>query len=438
MEKGPMNIGNESEFLENKESLSQLDKGIKSLTAMLNKHFTGTLYLGVYDDGEVKGLQLGKRSLDDIRERIATLVQPKFAYEVEELKDEKNNVYLKIQANGNDIPYSCDGRFYIRNVKSDDLMDNQSIRRAIVSGSFDALRESKSNNQNLSFSYLKEYFVINGIHYREGKDFLGNFGLLNSKKEYNLVAYLLSDNNAVSIKVVRFNGIDKTAMSERNEFGNRSLLSACRMALEYIKSMDVTKVELKGGFREEKHLFNIEAFREAWINAVVHNDWLHMLPPSIFVYDDRIEVSSYGQPPFDMTLDEFFSGRSKPVNESLFNVFSLSDFAEQSGHGIPTIVSNYTKKAFNFDSNMIVVTIPFAFTPESVIFRKKVEEGSAKLIESHRNVLSYLLDNPKSTLSEAANACNLSVGGIKKIVSSLKEKGLLRRKGDKRNGEWTR
>lgn len=41
-----MNIGNESEYLENKESLAQLDKEIKSLTAMLNKHFVGTIYFG--------------------------------------------------------------------------------------------------------------------------------------------------------------------------------------------------------------------------------------------------------------------------------------------------------------------------------------------------------------------------------------------------------
>lgn len=433
-----MNVGNESEFSENKESLSQLDKGIKSLTAMLNKHFTGTVYFGVYDNGDVKGVQIGKHSLDDIRDRIAALVQPKFAYEVIELKDEKGNRFLKVEANGNDIPYSCDGRYYIRNVKSDDLMDNESVRRAILSGSFDALRESKSNNQDLSFSNLKDYFITNGIHYREGKQFLGNFGLLNSKGQYNLVAYLLSDDNTVSIKVVRFAGVDKTVMSERTEFGKRSLLSSCKMVLEYLKSLDPMGVDLKNGPRKEIPLFDFESFREAWINAAVHNDWLHMMPPSVFIYDDRIEVSSYGQPPFGMTYEEFFGGRSKPINEALFNIFSLSDFAEQSGHGVPTIVKNYSEKAFNFDSNMIVVTIPFSFTPDSVAFRKQMEEQSSKLLASHQKVLTFLLNNPEATLSEAADACSLSLGGVKKIVSSLKKDGFIKREGDKRGGKWIR
>ncbi len=433
-----MNVGSESEFLENKESLSQLDKGIKSLTAMLNKHYAGTVYFGTYDNGTVKGLQLGKRSLDDIRERIAALVQPKFAYEVTVLSDEKGKQFLKVEAHGNDIPYSCDGRYYIRNVKSDDLMDNQTIRRAIVSGSYDALRETKSIYQDLSFNYLKEYFISNGVHYRNGKDFLGNFGLLNSKNEFNLVAYLLSDNNNVSIKVVRFKGTDKTSMSERTEYGRRCILSSCKMVLEFMRSQDVTKTDLTNGLRKEVPLFNLESFREAWINAIVHNDWIHMLPPSVFLYDDRIEISSYGQPPFGMTKEEFFHGRSKPVNEALFTIFSLSDFAEQSGHGVPTIVSNYTEKAFNFDSNMIVVTIPFAYVPDAVAFRKKLEEQATRLIESHRKVLAFLLNNPDSTLSEAAKACSLSLGGVKKIVQSLKKDGLIKREGNKKNGSWTR
>ncbi len=432
-----MNVGEESEFLENKESLSQLDKGIKSLTSMLNKHFVGTVYFGTYDDGTVKGLQLGKRSLDDVRERIAALVQPKFAYEVTVLSDENGNQFLKVEAHGNDIPYSCDGRYYIRNVKSDDLMDNQSVRRAIISGSYDAMRETKSIYQDLSFNYLREYFISNGIHYREGKDFLGNFGLLNSKNEFNLVAYVLSDNNNVSMKVVRFKGTDKTSMSERTEYGRRCILSSCKMVLELMKSLDVTKTDLTNGLRKETSLFNLESFREAWINAVVHNDWIHMLPPSVFIYDDRIEVSSYGQPPFNMTKEEFFHGRSKPINEALFNVFSLSDFAEQSGHGVPTIVSNYTEKAFNFDSNMIVVTIPFSFVPDTVTLRKTLEEQATGLIESHRKVLTYLLNNPNAKLSEVALDCSLSLGGVKKIVQSLKKDGLIKREGSKKNARWT-
>ena len=48
-----MNIGTENETTEFKKSLSQLDKGLKSLSAMLNRNGYGTVYFGVNKDGEV-------------------------------------------------------------------------------------------------------------------------------------------------------------------------------------------------------------------------------------------------------------------------------------------------------------------------------------------------------------------------------------------------
>ena len=54
-----MNLGREDEFQEFKEGLGQLDKGLKSLTAMLNRHNIAIVYFGVDDNGNVVGLQTG-------------------------------------------------------------------------------------------------------------------------------------------------------------------------------------------------------------------------------------------------------------------------------------------------------------------------------------------------------------------------------------------
>lgn len=42
-----MNLGEENEYQEFKESLSQLDKGLKSISAMLNKHGRGLYILAL-------------------------------------------------------------------------------------------------------------------------------------------------------------------------------------------------------------------------------------------------------------------------------------------------------------------------------------------------------------------------------------------------------
>ncbi len=40
--------------------------------------------------------------------------------------------------------------------------------------------------------------------------------------------------------------------------------------------------------------------------------------------------------------------------------------AEQSGHGVPIIVSDYGKEAFSFDDGILKVTIKFAYEPDAV------------------------------------------------------------------------
>ena len=432
-----MNFGIENEYQEFKESLAQLDKAIKSLTAMVNKNGRGTIYFGVNDNGDVVGLKLGKKYLDEIRDKISNFVQPQLLYKAEE-KYDGNLLYIELTAEGNDIPYSFDGRYYIRNIRSDELMDNNMIRHAMSSSISDILKTSESELQDLKFNDLFNYFAANGVHPRYEQSFFESFGLVTSCGKFNKVAYLLSDNNTISLKVVRFSGTDKTAMSERTEYGNRSLLTGCRDILNYVRSLNVTRVDLSSGVRVETNLFDVESFKEAWINAVVHNDWIHMLSPSVFIYDDRIEVFSYGQIPFRLTLDQFYSGQSMPVNEALFRIFSISDFAEQSGHGIPTIVNKYSKNAFNISGSTILVTLPFAFVPDSVSARKVREIESANLKETHRKILDYLLNNPNSSLEEVAKHVGLSVSGVKKIVASLQESGFIKRVGPKKGGHWSR
>ncbi len=55
-----MNPGIEDETQEFKEGLGQPDKGLKSITAMLNKHGRDTVHSGVKDNGDVCDLDCEK------------------------------------------------------------------------------------------------------------------------------------------------------------------------------------------------------------------------------------------------------------------------------------------------------------------------------------------------------------------------------------------
>ena len=77
------------------------------------------------------------------------------------------------------------------------------------------------------------------------------------------------------------------------------------------------------------------------------------------MFDDRFEIFSYGELPYGITQEMIFNGYSRPVNRGLFTIFMLCQIAEQSGHGIPTIVKKYGKEAFDFRGSAIKVTIKY-------------------------------------------------------------------------------
>lgn len=432
-----MNLGLENEKKEFKLGLGQLDKGLKSLSAMLNRSGEGTVYFGVDDDGNIKGLDIGKRTLMDIRSRASELIEPRIVCDIVDAEDEHGWKYIRVHAEGYDIPYSCDGRYYLRTAASDEQVGSALLRKMLISGNKDLLTQITSENQKLTFSGMIQFLTGKGIHASDTQEFYSNFGLIGRDGKYNLMGYLLSDQNEMIIKVMRFAGTDKTVLEERMPFTNQSLLLTVQNVLDYFNLINLPrKVDLQTGVRVERHLFDGESFREAWINACVHNTWTDRVPPAVYMYDDRIEIVSYGGLPYGLSEEGFYAGTSKPVNNRLFNIFITCDYSEQSGHGIPQIVKMYGKEAFSFRDGMLIVTIPLGFEPDYVKARKLRHSVENTLTENQRKVLSYLKDHSDAVLQETADACGISLGGVRKIVAKLQEQKLLERLGSKKKSTW--
>lgn len=431
-----MNLGEENELQEFKEGLGQLDEGLKALSAMLNRHGQGTVFYGVKDDGNISGLTVNKKTLVDIRARIKEKIEPQIMPVIQDLTDERDRHYIKVSANGYDKPYSFDGRYFLRTAASNERISTELLRRMLITGSTDLISEMVSEEQNLTFDGFVSYFNQKGFHARNERSYYQSAGFFNSEGKYNLMAFLLSDQDNLALKVVRFAGTDKSVMSERTEYTNQCVLYSLKQSFDYVTSFISTRVHLADGMREEISLFDKESFREAWINACVHNAWSEKLAPAVYLFDDRLEIISYGSIPYDLSIVGFFSGTSVPVNKRLFTIFSNADFSEQTGHGVPIITARYGREAFSFDNNMLKVTLKYAFEPESVTERKAKERNVAVLTDNQQKIYSYLKWNPSSTLQQAASENGLSLGGVKKIIRKLRDLGLVDRDGSRRDGKW--
>lgn len=430
------NIGKENEYVEFKESLAQLDNGLKSLTSMLNKHYKGVVYFGVKDDGDIKGLDIGKDTLMDIRNVISNKIDPKIIYNMEELKTKDNEKYIKIESSGEDVPYSFDGRYYIRNASADEKITSELLRKILASGNADIIKNIKSTKDNLTFKQLKNILEKNSVHIKSEQQIIENYNLRNNDGDFNLMAQLLSDQNEISIRIIRFAGTTKVNMIEKIEFNGKCLLEIVSEVLSYIKTIDTIKIDLSKGERIEQQLFDYESFREAFINACVHNSWAELLPPSIFLYDDRIEILSYGGIPYGLTKERFLNGDSRPVNKSLFTLFMICRFSEQSGHGIPIIKEKYGEEAFELEKDIVKVILKYSYEPDIVTIRKVNEKKTLRLTVNQKNIYELLKQNNNITLNEVSEKLNISLTSVKNTIKKLQDLQFIERVGSKKTGKW--
>ena len=69
--------------------------------------------------------------------------------------------------------------------------------------------------------------------------------------------------------------------------------------------------------------------------------------------------------------------------------------------------------------------------------QKKEIATQKNLNTTQKKVLEYFKDNPKATRVDAANALgNITKDGVKFIIAKLQKKGLLKRVGGRKYGEW--
>ena len=445
----------------------------KEIVAFLNTD-GGTIYIGVNDDGSVCGVTNLDESLKKIADILENQILPDPRQFVElntKYIEQKHVIEIKVQR-GFDLYYikkygrSSQGCF-IRVGSTSRSMTEQQINLAHnrYLDSKVKITEIASRIKNPTFQYLKLLLTETGLNVNEST-FAENFHLLTSGGQYNRMAELLADKNEVSIKVVRFKGKNKSdGIAIRNEYGEKCLVVAMKQAYDYCADViNETHTTFTNGVRNDKPLFDRDAFREVWFNACLHNNWADGTPPAIYIYTDRMEIISTGGLPANLSKDDFFRGVSKPVNEELARLFIRLDLMEQTGYGIPLVTERYSRSAFEFLDFFLRVTIPFAFEIEGEV----TEDDSQKLPrdftvdcpenfqgvpqvpqevpqvpqevpqnmpDSVRKTLLAITKNPNATAEELADILHVTSRTIKNHIMLLRGK-FIQRIGSDKNGHW--
>ena len=430
-------LNTESNRIEYKRELNE--KLERSVVAFLNTSEGGFVYIGIDDDGNavsISDIDLVQRQIiDRIKNNISPSVLGLFDVVVE--KVDGTPIIKVIVSSGMEKPYYIrnQGRSergcFIRVGSSVQPMTTQMIddlyarHRPVSLGSVPAPRKS------LTFEQLEIYYQAKKLKLNE--QFKTSLELLTFDGNDNFVAYMLADENGVSIKIAKYAGTDKVDLIENYEYGYCCLIKATNQVLDRLDVENRTFTKITPKERVEKQMVDRTALREAVINAIVHNDYSRSAVPTVEVFSDRITITSYGGLPEGLSRESFFECCSMPRNRELMRVFRDVGLVEQLGSGMGRILNAYDKSIFKFAGDFLIVTFPFAEGFDVTI-------NDMNVVNVVNDVAKIIIDtfksNPRATIKEVARIAGVTSRTIDREVGSLKAEGKLKRIGSPRSGHW--
>ncbi len=421
------------------------DQIVKEIVAFINAD-GGKIYIGINDDGTTCGAQKIDETLRNISDVITTQIEPNAIDIVRtELEIHDGLPVIVINVKKGISPLYCIKKYgfsssgcLIRIGSSCREMSKVQINERYKLRFFndDLIVSSPTNLKSLSFFTLKNSYLEMGYKLNDDT-FETNLKLVNNNGEYNIMAELLSDNNRYSLIFVKFNGLNKASISQRSDYGDKSIIFGYKQLMNRIASENICISNTTVRPRVDTYLFDYDSVNEAIVNAIVHNDW-SITEPQVSFFKDRIEILSHGGLPYTLSVDEFYRGISKPRNIRLMKIFSDLDIVDHTGHGVPIIVEKYGRKAFDISDNHVIVTIPF---------NKKVMDSisvglnvglnvDVNINAIERKIIESLLNDPTLTAEKISIIIDKTKRTAERYLKALQEKGYVERSGSDKTGYW--
>ena len=435
----------ETNRFENKEQLNEDFE--QEVIAFLNYKEGGIIYVGINKNGQVVGVEDVDLTQLQIKDRIKNNIQPStlglFDVTVETI-DNKEAIKVIISS-GTEKPYYLrkKGRTpegcYIRIGSSKERMTERMIEEMFARRIKNSLKEIESPRQDLTFRQLKIHYEGNGMILND--NFARNLNLLTDDGKYNYNAYLLADENDISIKLVKYLGTSKMELIENQEYGYCCLITATQRILDRLTAENTVYAKIEYNGRKEVEMIDSKALKEAVINAMVHSDYTLSTTPIIELYSDRIEITSGGGLPQGLSQEEFLEGVTAPRNKELIRVFKDVDLIENIGSGVLRILDAYDKSCFKFMDHFLRVSFKYKENPFEYDTKNKVSvndtiNDTIKLTKNEQQILNLIINNNQITRDEIVNETKLSDRTISRAIKHLQDEKIISREGSKKTGYW--
>ncbi len=426
----------EGQYIEFKESC---DKSLAKEIAAFANAMGGRIFLGVDNKNKVIGCKL----TNNLKSRIINIAHncdPKIEVSVSSFD---NIVIIGVRESGNKL-HRCSFGFYMRKGPNSQKMTRDEIMDFAV-GEGKIRFDSQINNK---FDFKKDfddklfsnYLERAGINEKiDKKSTLFNLGVLDHKGRLNNSGILFFSKNPKKyfinayVTCARYIGHDKVDVLDRIDIES-NVITQVEESIKFIRRNTRTGYKIKDIQREEIPEYPIEALREAIINAVMHRNYFEKgANVQVDIFDDRIEISNVGSLIPPLTKDNLgkIAVRRNPLIADLFHRIK---FVEKMGTGIQRIrkeCKRHGKVKFDIEINGYFVSI---FRLTEPISEPITEPISEPITNNERRLVELIAKLSKPNIKVLEINISLSRTTIKRILSSLKERGLISYVGSRKRG----
>lgn len=436
----------ESIATEWKQSLSEIDEIIEAAAAFANTE-GGQIFVGVFPEGKVSGVQIGKGTIEKMVNQIAQNTDPKLHPKVITKKiDGKEVIVVEVKESQDHLVLAF-GRPYKRVGRSTVKMTKDEYERLILekhkeSHYFDMEVCKGALLSDIDVSKIKHFLSFarkeRGLDIDESgslKNILMWLKLLKSGKPTNSAVLLFGKDptkffEQSEVKCIRFKGVDVAGEMMDLKPINGDAISLLKEAEKFIYDHIPMKAWIESGKleRQEKWLYPPKAIREALANAIAHRDYRTTSKVQVRIFDDRIEFWNPGHLPLGWTPETLKqTHESKPVNPSIAKAFFWVRYAEEVGTGTNKIILwckewGLPEPEFQCAGSSLVV----------VLRKSKLTEDYLKglnLADRQMRALEYLKTNPKITSGKYAKLFTVTDRTARNDLMKLVAKGIVKKAG---------
>jgi len=346
----------EAETLEFKKSAGEWKEIIKTISAFGNTR-GGNIYIGISDQGKISGIQIGRKTIEDLVNKIKENTDPKIfpGVSVEEIN--KKQIILIRVAESKSKPVFAFDRVYKRVGKSTVRVTSEEIRKMALEGKkiyWDELICEEAKLKDIDWKFVKNFFIPGYEKFSKKKvmgtpqELLGALNCIRKGKPTNAGILLFGENPQIFFKnshiaLTKYKG--KMEGIERLDYKEVSgnLLHQIDECDRYIKEHTAMmsrllphKVE-----REDIPEYCWFSIRELITNAVCHRDYETQGSKVIIkMFSDRIEFYNPGGLSKGITPKNILI-RQYSRNPIIANMLAKVKYIEELGEGWNKIINEH-------------------------------------------------------------------------------------------------